>query len=963
MSSLKIMKKEFLNRLILYLTISLLLYSFLVDFIFRKYKDYVFFFFLINIQEKIYWITVLIILTCIIFLFIRNKDRIKHKIKHWDKKVLIIFIVLFVISSVRFWNLDATSLNHDETYMVFLPAKCMKDSGFFQKETSCVVYDPEKFGREAYYRLLYYARIPINDKNDEGYAFSIFLSFLSFHILKNPEIIVRAGSAFIGILTIILTFFLVKKLYGYKTGLLASLFLALSPVHIMWSRLGLGEIFIPLFGLLIFYTFKRILEVKNVGFLFLMSAFLGIVGFYTQPIARIFLLIILTLMIIHYKKLVKFGVKNIIISALIFLLFLYPLLFLMYNSDYALNKGVSDKIYKGEMIGEYFDTLKFELEMFFKDIETIDNLKPEGPLLSIYLSILIILAFIYYLFQKKIDSVFFIWLIIPILIIPIFKILKYQYLFSIFPIVFIFISKFLNDFIKISCIRLKKRIICKKFIFYITILIICFIIFNLLCSSVAYFKNIPESVEKKDVYDMELWDYGVKQAVEFLFKEKISDNKFVILEEVKMTSGPYIWYQFMLKGHDYTYENIKKHIQYSPGLNLEEVENWYLNQGFTVYYLVWNPAMHEKYDGLARFKKIHPDSEPVRVINYPSGNPSVNVYEIKAAQETTSQSNLEITNPLNVPRVNSAAQIVLIDDDNIIRKDIPTSCYLGAFAMLVMFNDPSLDFADVVTYSGLGSNADPNSVIGIFDNDPYKRAIITAAQNLGYEYGLGLKPDRETNSVIEDFKNSASEIKYFKDEDEAFNYLKQIINSGKPVEVHLDVYYTIDDFRKNSDIWNTAWEKGHYSHFMTVTGYDNDYIYLNDPTDPDTTIKNIKTPIKNFLFAWGNKGNTPMGQILGHYWMIYLKDKKTKKTVKEIIQWNKDVSQDTAQNLRKTNYSEIRYELSVGRKEFSEFLKRNGYEEAAMLYQEASTIYATNPEDLTMIKRAAQIEEIARGLL
>lgn len=958
------MEKKCLIKLILYSTIGILSYSFLVDFIFRKYKHLQLFSFLINFQETIYWIIVLIILLCIIMLFLNHKNKTKHHIRKWDKKTFITFIILLIISSIRLWNLDATPLYHDEVYMNFLPAKCMEDYGFFKKQPPCItIYDPEKFGVESYSTTQYYANIPINNNNDEGFIFSILLSFLSFHVFKNPEIVIRIGSALIGILTVILTFLLVKKLYNYKVGLLASLFMALFPLHIMWSRLGLNEIFVPLFGLLIFYTFKKALEGEKVGFLFLMSTFLGIGSFYVQSIARIFLLIITILIIIYHKKLIKFGIKNIIISVLVLLLFLYPLLSLVYNSDYALNKDIESKIHKDKVIDAYFDKLKLEFEMFFKDIETTNNLKPKGPLITVSLSIIIIFAFVYYFFQKKIDLTFFVWIIAPVLIVPIFKTLKYQYLFSIFPVIFIFISKFLNDLIKIYYTKIKKNCYKKKILIMI-VLVICFIIFNLLYSSVIYFKNIPRDIEeKKDMYGMEVWNYGVKQAIEFLFKEKIKDDKFVILEEVRMTSGPYVWHQFLLKDYDSPYEDIEKHILYSPGLNLEEIENRYLKDGFAIYYLVWNPTTHDKYDGLARFNKIHPNTKPIKIINYPSGKPSVNVYEIKTHQETISQSKLEITNPLKVPRVNSAAHIVFIENDKIIRQDVPTFCYMGAFAMLVMFDNPSLDFADVIAYSGLGSRAYLNSMIGVFVNDPHKRSIITAAKNLGYEYGLGVKSGEETNLIIEDFKNSASEIRYFKDENEAFNYLKQVIDSGKPAEVHLDTYYVIDDFRKSSEIWTTAWEKGHFSHFMTVTGYDNNYVYLNDPTDPDTTIKNMKTPIKNFLLAWGNEGRTPIGLTLGSYWMLYLKDRKMKKTVKGIVQWNKDISQDAAQNLRKANYSEIKYVLAVGRKEFSKFLKRNGYKEAAILYQEAADMYATNPENFKIFKDVAQIEETARELL
>lgn len=326
-----------------------------------------------------------------------------------------------------------------------------------------------------------------------------------------------------------------------------------------------------------------------------------------------------------------------------------------------------------------------------------------------------------------------------------------------------------------------------------------------------------------------------------------------------------------------------------------------------------------------------------------------------------------ITNPLNVPRVNSAAHFILKDDDEfeyeieeIGEEDSPALCYLGAFAMLVLFDNADLDFADVVAYSGIGSAASYDSRTGLM-NKYKEKSIILATENLGYEYVLGVKAGGVADSYMANFRASASNVKYFKNEDEAFNHLKQIIDSGKPVEVHFDVYYVIDDFRKISNMWVRGWEKGHWSHFMTVTGYDDTYVYINDPTDPDLSIKNMKTPLKNFLEAWKN-GNKVSGAQLGPYWMVYINKIKDKKSIKEIINWNKEVSSNAVSSIMSARSGD-NGELGVGRKEFGKFLERNNYKEAAKLYQEAADIYFTDPEDSSSYKTIAQKEEEARNLL
>ena len=320
----------------------------------------------------------------------------------------------------------------------------------------------------------------------------------------------------------------------------------------------------------------------------------------------------------------------------------------------------------------------------------------------------------------------------------------------------------------------------------------------------------------------------------------------------------------------------------------------------------------------------------------------------------------KITNPLNVPRVNSAAHMRITENYKTLEKEYPALSYLGAFAMLVMYDNNSFDYADVVAYSGVGTNAKSDADTGL-GNGYNEKSIIQAAENLGYGYFVGVEFGGDINSVTVDFKQSASKIDYFVDREEAFDILKQVIDSGKPVVVHLDAYYAIDDFRKVSDMWVKSWEKVHSSHFMTVTGYDDDYVYINDPTDHDLTIKNMKVPNNNFLSAWSNGNSVKDGAQLGPYWMLYLVEdsKKTRKSVNEVILWNWAISEGAASIIRQASKGGYA-ELGVGRNEFGKFLIKNGNREAGVLYQKAANIYFTEPDSFTDI---AEKEEEARRLL
>lgn len=311
---------------------------------------------------------------------------------------------------------------------------------------------------------------------------------------------------------------------------------------------------------------------------------------------------------------------------------------------------------------------------------------------------------------------------------------------------------------------------------------------------------------------------------------------------------------------------------------------------------------------------------------------------------------------LNVPRVFTGE--VLKEKET---EEGPGLCYLGAFAMLALFDDPDLDFTEIIAYSGIGVTAKNVVPRRGLSNDFEGNSIITAAENLGYNFGLGLLSrgkDSITNSQF-NFKESAKEFKCFSNKEEAAHYLKSIISSDKPVLVHLDLYYVTDDFAKISPSW--AREKFHASHFMTVTGYDENYVYINDPTDSDLAIKNMPASYENFLEAWENGANPRMeGHKLGPYWMLYLKDKFKRKSIEDIMAWNKEISKNTAFEIGEAlNYFFIG-EMAVGRLEFAKFLERNGYQNAANLYRETGDLYLKNPakDELSLI---AGKEEEARN--
>lgn len=567
-----------------------------------------------------YWLVVVIVLCWIVSLFI-NSIKIKKII---NKKVLISIIILLFLSSIRFWDLDAMPMNEDELRSFFWPAEYMKDNRFSQNPY-----------------MVNYAYIPINDFSGTGTALFTYLTFLNLHIINDPILAIRSISVLVGIITVLLTFFLIKSLYSYKIGLLSSLFLALLPWHVIHSRIGISEILVPLFGVLIFYTFKKTIEKKDIKFLFLMSMLLGIGVSYIYTSSKLFLIITLFLVIIYYKRLSRYGFKNIILTIFIFLLFLYPHLALAYTSDYEFNGRIKAVIQQEFSLDKYIENLEVEFRMLFQDVhgKFMYGQSLKGPLLSSTLGILLIFAFASTIFKKKADTVVNIWLVVPLLFVPIAQNVVARYLLAILPIFLVIISKFLNDIIESTSIKNSPY---KKLIYFITLLIIGITVLNLSYLNINYFQNV-----KKDLNENIIWGYGIEQAIEFLFEEKIKNDNFIILGDWRMVPGKYYtWRDYgFLKGEYVSLSDVDTHfIPDFPkdGERIKDFGKNYLKKGITSYYLIWNPAMRygdclgleEKRCQYIRwgadiFNKIHPDKKPIQTIYYPNKEIALNIYEIK----------------------------------------------------------------------------------------------------------------------------------------------------------------------------------------------------------------------------------------------------------------------------------------------------------------------------------------------
>ncbi len=313
---------------------------------------------------------------------------------------------------------------------------------------------------------------------------------------------------------------------------------------------------------------------------------------------------------------------------------------------------------------------------------------------------------------------------------------------------------------------------------------------------------------------------------------------------------------------------------------------------------------------------------------------------------------------------------------------LPGLCYLGAASMLVKYEHPELDFSDIIALSGMGSSAlhiDFETMPSMLTNAYMDQGIVFMLNNLSADFVLGLKRGGQGSDTFQPamlpFEDNAAYQLTFESSENAVTALKSILGSGKPIMVHLDLFYVHDDFAATSEFWREFLGKDHGSHFMVLTGFDADTFYLIDPTDPTDAADELSTSTKNLLLAWENTTDIPNAPPLGPYWMIYIEKSGTVPDVEVVIDKNLEKGNDAPAEIRsfaeKPDNSErtcfLLLELGNTRLKFGEYLLQNGFQEAGNLYIQSGTLLIEMAQGQNVqreiLENIANLEEQALTLL
>jgi len=154
-----------------------------------------------------------------------------------------------------------------------------------------------------------------------GLYFYLVLPFVK--VLGLTEWAVRLPGALFGVGTVIILYYLVRRLFSDDNpALVSSFFLAISPWHLHFSRGGWEVNVATFFITLGTWCFLKAIEKPK---FYLMSAVSFVFSLYTYHAARVVAPLLILGLAIIYRKEIRLNIKKIVISCLVALILLLPL--------------------------------------------------------------------------------------------------------------------------------------------------------------------------------------------------------------------------------------------------------------------------------------------------------------------------------------------------------------------------------------------------------------------------------------------------------------------------------------------------------------------------------------------------------------------------------------------------------------------------------------------------------------
>jgi Butirosin biosynthesis protein H, N-terminal len=329
--------------------------------------------------------------------------------------------------------------------------------------------------------------------------------------------------------------------------------------------------------------------------------------------------------------------------------------------------------------------------------------------------------------------------------------------------------------------------------------------------------------------------------------------------------------------------------------------------------------------------------------------------------------------PLDISMDNLPPSVIL---DVPPRKTVAGFCYLESFSMQIAYLDSSATAEEVFTFAGMGSDVPywsaGKSFLAFPGRDWTMMVHTRAIENYGAHFIVGHDVTGDDGDYM---KGGALARTTYSGPVEALRYLKALIRSNRPVQVHIDLYYlpSLPKYR--------ATQPG-ASHFVIVNGYDENSIFITETylgERDKNQFKNVRIPVEEFMEAWWNGGVPPLQGFwgtTGPYWMVFLIETENsqldKMSVTEALDMQREFSADNESTVIRYAASDFSNTpwgaIARMKKLFGDYLAANGYADAAdacwqlAVEYESCTGLSTDDQRQKLINVIAPLEAVARTL-
>lgn len=298
-------------------------------------------------------------------------------------------------------------------------------------------------------------------------------------------------------------------------------------------------------------------------------------------------------------------------------------------------------------------------------------------------------------------------------------------------------------------------------------------------------------------------------------------------------------------------------------------------------------------------------------------------------------------------------------------------CYLESLAAQMAWIDPSVTMEEIFSFSGLGGSLSYSSWAKAFSSSPPDNWTWSLQTRAMRAYGVQFVVGYSAGMSREYLKGAAGQVIHAS-ADEALKNLKAALRSGRPAQVHIDLYYLPSDF------FSEPIQEPGASHFIIINGYDTEGVYTTGvepdnfgiPIDPSEYV-NVKIPLAAFMKAWEEAGKINKGVFTycAPYWMLFLKETDIseihKTSPEDVLSLHRSLAQNNGflieQYAQKDFTNTQWWKIAMAKYLFADYLRGRGFSLAADAYESLANDYSVC-QGLSLGEQKSRLETVIKPL-